>query len=127
MYNYTATVLAVVDGDTLDLNIDLGLETYRKIRVRLNGLDCPEKNTPEGKAAKAFTEQWVKDHGPTFEVYTIKDKTEKYGRHLAEVYGGLKPFSLNSELLITGHAKPTDPIWVTNYVDENRKFGERQR
>lgn len=109
MYEYQGTVVNVVDGDTLDLNIDLGLETHRIIRVRLNGIDCPELKTDEGKAAKAFTERWLAPLGaalPIFIVRTYKDKTEKYGRYLADVEHPPTGSLLNDDLVTNGHAVP---------------------
>jgi micrococcal nuclease len=92
LYWYLATCTRVVDGDTLDLMIDLGLSTHRKERVRLYGIDTPEvygvkKESEEyarGKAASDRTKELVE--GKTIWVRTIRDKKGKYGRYLAEVY-----------------------------------------
>lgn len=103
MYEYSAVVKRVIDGDTLDLTIDLGLETYRLIRVRLAHVNAPEKNVAAGMEAKAYVEQWVADHGPEFRVVTTKDHKEKYGRYLADIYDK-KNECLNVSLRETGHA-----------------------
>lgn len=79
-------VLSVTDGDTLTLRLDLGFYTFVKATVRLYGINCPERNTLEGKAVKQWVEDWINGQG-NLTVETIKDKREKYGRMLAKVYG----------------------------------------
>lgn len=112
MYEYRAKVVHVVDGDTLRLEVDLGLETTRLITVRLSGINCPEKNTPEGVVAMGFTAQWVREQASPegyLLIHTVKDKREKYGRYLADVWGSFDvEKSLNARLVDTGNA-----IWKT--------------
>lgn len=95
LYFYKATCLRVVDGDTIDLDIDVGFHTHVHERVRLAGIDTPEtygvKKTSaeyaEGMKAKARVEELLLP-GKKFEFFieTVKDKTGKYGRYLAEVW-----------------------------------------
>ena len=47
MYEYNAEVLRVVDGDTIDVLIDVGFSTFKKERVRLHGINTPECRTPD--------------------------------------------------------------------------------
>lgn len=110
MWEYRATVERTVDGDTVDLTIDLGFETYRAIRVRLNGIDAPEMNSsdPEERARAKM----VRDHintiiptGSIVRVVTIKDRTEKYGRYLADIYPHSWAETLQSSLLTAGLVK----------------------
>lgn len=82
MYTYNATVIEVIDGDTIDLNIDLGFDIWHIIRVRLNGINCAEKNTDLGKKAKSYV-QGLLPAGTKISVTTYKP--EKYGRMLADV------------------------------------------
>lgn len=99
-----ATVRKVVDADTVDLLVDLGCDVAHKMRCRLNGVNAPEKNTPEGKAAIV----WMKEQlpiGNAVVVQTIKDKKEKYGRYLADVYLPGQEVSLNETLMSNGFAK----------------------
>ena len=92
LYHYRARCLRVVDGDTLDLEISLGLNTYVRERVRLFGINTPEtygvkKGSQEyldGMAAKMAVFDLVVDRDLWVE--TVKDKTGKYGRYLARVY-----------------------------------------
>ena len=89
MYERYATVKRVVDGDTLDLDIDMGLRIHAHERIRLNGIDTPETHRPKSDAervhghhAKAFVEA-VAPVGTL--VFIRTHKSGKYGRWLADV------------------------------------------
>lgn len=84
LYQYRAQLIRVIDGDTLDLSIDLGFDITQKTRVRLMGINAPEMNTDAGKLAKAFVVDWFSE-GEAITLETYKDKREKYGRYLAKV------------------------------------------
>ena len=124
MYEYSATCVRVVDGDTLDLNIDLGLKIHVHERVRLHGINTPEihgvkKGSDEyerGMAAKEFVQlalftgreylsdgvvQYVGSRNLIIE--TVKDTKGKYGRYLAIVHVDGK--CLNDWLVEEGHAE----------------------
>jgi len=114
MYEYRAKVLRVVDGDTLHLLVDQGLDTQRKLKVRLNRINCPElSEIPAGINAKEFTEAWVASYANAdgwLILNTVKDRTEKYGRYLAEISApsALNPNEitcLNDRLVQAGHAE----------------------
>jgi micrococcal nuclease len=119
IYIYKAELVRVVDGDTVDLIIDLGFDTSRKERFRLYGIDAPEVNTLAGKAAKAWLEDALMPLGAIY-VQTIqletKAKRDKYGRFLAVLFDKLPtldpimresihPASINAKMIIQGHAK----------------------
>jgi endonuclease YncB( thermonuclease family) len=108
MYEYTAQVIRVVDGDTLHAEVDLGCDVRIALTIRLARLNAPEMRTPQGPPAKAFTEAWVAAHGSAVILRTIKDRREKYGRYLAEVLSGVgsDALSLNQALLDGGFAVP---------------------
>jgi micrococcal nuclease len=108
---YQAKVLNVVDGDTLDLLVDLGFNVHHQIRVRLNGLNTPESRTSDirekelGLKAKSFTSDWIARH-PVVHVSTSKDKKEKFGRILATVYSDdTTTACLNEDLIDSGNAR----------------------
>lgn len=85
LYTYKAQVERVVDGDTLKAVIDIGFDTTTRQTLRLRGIDCPEMDTPEGKAAKSFVEQKLK--GAEFiTIKSIQSRKEKWGRYLADVF-----------------------------------------
>lgn len=85
MYAYSMTPKAVIDGDTLDVLIDVGFETYLLKRIRLNKLNTPEKNTLAGKKAKEFVIAWFVENPGPYMIFTVKDRTEKYGRYLGDI------------------------------------------
>jgi micrococcal nuclease len=85
MYEYQATVLRVVDGDTMHFDLDLGIDVHIRIGCRVAHINAPEMSTAEGKAAKAWAVTWLTANGPMFTVRTIKDHQEKYGRYLVEI------------------------------------------
>lgn len=112
LFEYRAKVLRVVDGDTLYLSVDLGLETTRILEVRLYGINCPEMHDiPVGPWAKTYTEEWVAEHAEDgwLLLKTIKDKREKYGRYLALIFSGNgEGICLNDSLVHDGHAVHKD-------------------
>jgi micrococcal nuclease len=89
---YDAHVMNVVDGDTFDVTIDLGMNVFHKTRIRLNGFDAPEiygvkKDSDEyalGVLAKQFAITQLL--GKNVVIRTFKDRREKFGRYLADVY-----------------------------------------
>ena len=87
MYEYKAIIVNVVDGDTFDMNIDLGFNIHIHERVRLLNIDTPENRGAEKKFGKAVT-QYAKKHFEGKEVIlrSSKNKTDSFGRWLAEVY-----------------------------------------
>jgi len=111
MFEYRATVLRVVDGDTVDLLIDLGFSISYTHSCRLFGINAPEHGTPEGDAATAFHAKLLPAGAPVV-VRTQKDKFEKYGRILGTVFLAKKDApqgtSINDQLVAAGCAKPWD-------------------
>ena len=102
MYKYNAKVLKVIDGDTVDLEIDLGFKISFKTRVRLIGIDTPEKWHPYGKVVKAYLQQEIEGK----DIYLDVTKKDKYGRYLVKLYkeqGDL--LSINNILINQGMAK----------------------
>lgn len=109
-YDYRASLRRVVDGDTLDLAIDLGFECTLVTRVRLLGLNTPEvvgASKPQGLVSAAFVQQWLDARAGLVLVRSYKAKAkEKYGRWLVEVWAPDGSASLNAELLARGLAVP---------------------
>lgn len=114
-YWYNAKVLKTVDGDTIDLMVDLGFDVHHKIRVRLFGVNTPESRTKDaaekemGLKAKAFTHDWLEGHPEVF-VQTVADKNEKYGRVLANIYSSNlvddpSTACLNKDIIGAGYAR----------------------
>ena len=106
LYTYAAKVLRVVDGDTAFLEIDVGFCTKMEHKVRLRGINCPEKGTKKGEQAKAFVEKELLGPvapGTGFPVVIIRSyKAEKFGRYLADLWY-LKGESAKERILAEGH------------------------
>ena len=90
MYEYKCKILRIVDGDTVDVDIDLGFGIWRhRERVRLVGIDTPESRTRDlvekkfGLAAKEFV-RFMMPVGSAQTITTQKDKTGKFGRILGD-------------------------------------------
>jgi len=91
MYEYSCKVERVVDGDTIDVTLDLGFDILHRCRVRLYGIDTPESRTrnkdekARGKMAGSFLKEAV-EKGKEVVIQTkLKDSKGKYGRVLGDV------------------------------------------
>ena len=91
MHEYKCKILRVVDGDTVDVDIDLGFGIWmHKERVRLLGIDTPESRTRDKEEKKfgLWSKEYVKSRYPVGSMAilrTHKDKTGKFGRILGEL------------------------------------------
>jgi len=97
---YTGKVIYVVDGDTVDVVIDLGFRMQTIQRLRLAGVDTPEKNQPRFHEAKAFTENMIGNKAVTVKA----DKVSKYGYYLADIV--IEGKSVAESLIAAGLGKP---------------------
>lgn len=112
MYQYKAIVERVVDGDTIDLTIDLGFKITTHQRIRLAGIDTPEifsakKDSEEyklGNEAKLFVESRLAANNNEVLIRTEK-YTGKYGRYIGTITLADSPVTLNDELVEKGFAK----------------------
>ena len=83
MFEYSCTIVKVIDGDTVDVTIDCGFNIHIKERVRLSGIDAPESRTRDleekkrGLAAKARLEEILESFGETIIIKTFIDKKGK--------------------------------------------------
>lgn len=105
-YIYTAKIINIVDGDTVDMIVDLGFGTYVKDRFRLARIDTAELNSKD--QAERILAQDAKNwllHVLNKEVIFKSIKKDKYGRYLAELYLLNESESLNQQLLDLGLAK----------------------
>lgn len=90
---YRAEVHSVVDGDTLELDIDLGFHVFRRQRIRLASLNCPDVRTTKGRAAKHFVTEQVLA-APMLVVKT--NRADIYGRYVAHVFLGRRGSTIES-------------------------------
>ena len=108
MYEYKCKMVKVVDGDTVDVDIDLGFGVWmRDQRIRLYGIDTPESRTSDdqekiyGLAAKDFVVKWT--NAGDLSLKTFKDDRGKFGRILGEIWYGEK-HNVNQLLVDNHHA-----------------------
>jgi len=108
---YEASIDRIVDGDTVDLIIDLGFDVSYKARVRLHGVNTPETRTRDleekalGLAAKEYVSDWLAEHDTVY-VRTMKDGSGKYGRILGYIYSdALMSHCLNDDIIDSGHGE----------------------
>ena len=118
----------VVDGDTIDVTIDLGFDLYKKERVRIAGVDTPEKRTRdlEEKALGLDATYWMKKQlddtikgDEELIIRTeLKGGTGKYGRLLGWLYVGEDTVSLNEKMITEGYA------WAYDGGTKQKNFEE---
>lgn len=109
-WEYPARLVRVIDGDTLDLVLDQGMHTWRTERVRLHGVNAPERNSADPAAreiARAATEYLDRacrgDEEWPLLARTLKNP-DAFGRYLAVVRRTGSDVSVNAELLAAGLA-----------------------
>jgi micrococcal nuclease len=108
-FDYRIAISRVIDGDTVVAEIDLGFHVHIKEALRLFGINAPEMRGEERERGKAATAHF-KELAAKFKshrIRTIKDKTGKYGRYLAVIYGEGEDgelVNLNMQMVKDGHA-----------------------
>jgi micrococcal nuclease len=111
MYEYRCKVVRVVDGDTVDVDIDLGFGVWlKKQRVRMMGIDTPESRTRDleekfyGKESKYFLQDLIQSVED--EVKLISHEKGKFGRILGEIFIEGEEKSVNQLMIDNHHAVP---------------------
>ena len=111
MYEYyVRKVENIVDGDTIDVLIDLGFDILFQSRVRLAGIDTPESRTKDlkekalGLESKEYLKKYLKDAKSVVIKTEKMDSSEKYGRILGWVYVDGNTISLNDMMINDGYA-----------------------
>ena len=106
MYEYGCKVTRVVDGDTIDVDLDLGFDIIYKCRVRLYGIDTPESRTRNkdekvrGKLAAKFLQDAISNGENVILQTQLKDSKGKFGRVLASVL--VDGININQQM-VTNH------------------------
>ena len=113
LFQYRALVTAVYDGDTCTVDVDLGLGVWvRGEKLRLHRINAPElhgRSAKRGRAARDHLRSLVE--GKEVLLQTIKDRREKYGRYLAEIWleqPNVPALNVNDALVAAGHARFQD-------------------
>jgi micrococcal nuclease len=111
MYEYRVKKLMnVIDGDTIDVDIDLGFDISLARRVRMAGIDTPESRTTDkaekvlGLESKEYLKKMMKDAKTIVIKTQLPDSSEKYGRILGWVYIDGADKSINEQMIEDGYA-----------------------
>ena len=119
MYEYACKVKRVVDGDTVDVILDLGFDVSYTCRVRLYGIDTPESRTRDkdekarGKMAGAFLEEAIEDGEKVVIQTKLKDSRGKYGRVLGDVVVdgvNINKLMVKCHLAVAYHGQSKDDV-----------------
>ena len=117
-------ITKVVDGDTIDADIDLGFDISLTKRIRLAGVDTPESRTSDANEKKygLQSKEWLKHKVESAENILIKtelpDSTEKYGRIIGHLFVNDQESSLNDQMITEGYA------WLYDGGTKKKNFAE---
>ena len=117
-------ITKVVDGDTIDADIDLGFDISLTKRIRLAGVDTPESRTADANEKKygLQSKEWLKHKVENAEHILIKtelpDSTEKYGRIIGHLFVNDQENSLNDQMIVEGYA------WTYDGGTKKKNFAE---
>tara|TARA_R100001082_G_scaffold101102_1_gene70535 strand:+ start:836 stop:1264 length:429 start_codon:yes stop_codon:yes gene_type:complete len=129
MYEYACKVERVVDGDTIDVVLDLGFDIQYKSRVRLYGIDTPESRTRDrdekarGKMAGAFLKEAI-EKGEKVVIQTkLKDSRGKFGRVLGDVV--VDEVNINKSMIennyaVAYHGQSKDDVEAEHLVNRTK-------
>ncbi|MBL8824875.1 MAG: thermonuclease family protein [Planctomycetia bacterium] len=114
IFRYVAQVLEVIDGDTLRVDLDMGMCIKQSPKIfRLSGVNAPESRTSNaaekkrGLAAKSYL-QYLTPVDSWIMIVTDRDVTEKYGRIFGKAYAEPGAASINDQMVKAGHSKQWD-------------------
>lgn len=108
MYEYKIKILRVIDGDTVDVLVDIGFSVHKKIRIRMMGIDTPESRTRDleekkrGLASKTRFKEMLKNSKGNIRL--ISHGVGKFGRCLGELFSPEFECSLNQQMINEGFA-----------------------
>tara|TARA_R100000781_G_scaffold8554_3_gene7675 strand:+ start:207 stop:638 length:432 start_codon:yes stop_codon:yes gene_type:complete len=129
MYEYGCTVTRVVDGDTIDVILDLGFSIFHKCRVRLYGIDTPESRTRDkdekarGKLASKFLQDAIDNGKKVILRSKLKDSKGKYGRVLGEVIVddiNINVSMIENYLAVKYHGQSKDDIEAEHLINRDK-------
>ena len=117
-------ITKVIDGDTIDADIDLGFDISLSKRIRLAAVDTPESRTSDANEKKYGLEskEWLKHKVENAKNILIKtelpDSTEKYGRIIGHLFINDQETSLNNQMITEGYA------WTYDGGTKKKNFAE---
>ena len=128
MYEYKCHITRIVDGDTVDANIDCGFDIIFKSRIRLYGVDTPESRTRDldekarGKMASAFLQEQI-NKAELVKVKTKLDKKGKFGRVLGSIIADdidLNQAMIEKNLAVAYFGQSKDDIEAEHLVNRQK-------
>ena len=129
MYEYNCTVTRVVDGDTIDVILDLGFSILHKCRISLYGIDTPESRTRDkdekvrGKLAAKYLEDAINNGTKVVLRSKLKDSKGKYGRVLGEVIVddiNINVSMIENYMAVAYHGQSKNDIETEHLVNRNK-------
>ena len=129
MYEYGCTVTRVVDGDTIDVILDLGFSILHKCRVRLYGIDTPESRTRDkdekvrGKLASKYLKDAIDNGKKVILRSKLKDSKGKYGRVLGEIVVddiNINVSMIENYLAVAYFGQSKDDIEAEHLINRNK-------
>jgi micrococcal nuclease len=129
MYEYNCTVTRVVDGDTIDVILDLGFSILHKCRVRLYGIDTPESRTRDkdekvrGKLASKYLKDAIDNGKKVILRSKLKDSKGKYGRVLGEIVVddiNINVSMIENYLAVAYFGQSKDDIEAEHLINRNK-------
>jgi micrococcal nuclease len=117
-------ITKVIDGDTIDADIDLGFDISLTKRIRLAGVDTPESRTSDanekkyGLESKEWLKHKVENAGHILIKTELPDSTEKYGRIIGHLFVNDQETSLNDQMIVEGYA------WTYDGGTKKKNFAE---
>jgi len=129
MYEYSCEVKKIVDGDTIDVVLDLGFSILHKCRVRLYGIDTPESRTRNkdekvrGKLAAKYLEDAINNGTKVVLRSKLKDSKGKYGRVLGEVVVddiNINVSMIENYMAVAYHGQSKNDIEAEHLVNRNK-------
>lgn len=108
LHEYRARIVRVVDGDTVEADVALGFNTWRRgERLRLVGIDAPEPRGETRAAGERATDALRRRiEGRELVICTVADRADSFGRYLVRIYDGAE--AVNDWLIEKGLARPWD-------------------
>lgn len=94
VFTYSGSVLRVIDGDTLTMHLDLGFGIFKKVKIRLAGIDTPPLTEAKGRKAKTFLESIVRKNS---QLIVRSEKSGKFSRYMGDIF--LTPFNVKTSHL----------------------------
>ena len=133
MYTFEIeSVVKVIDGDTIDVSLDLGFDIMTKQRVRLMGIDTPESRTSDktekiyGNMAKQHIKEWcakIKEGSRGVLKCKERDPRDKYGRVLAELWVGdvnVNQWMIDNHHAVAYHGQNKDDVEAAHLANRSR-------